>query len=514
MGELDFLLERTMGEGTEDSVSRLLEILPRNSGAIGEFRDLLVKSPYCRDICPLLFAHLVEMYLTNISNSSALEELLTFFPPCCRPLELHTFALESWILLWKKSCHCTGPNSDCQLSRARSLVAHIVTELVRHADKGPLHRNKENFTLSIAGQILGKFLIPESGKPTHAITDKWFDSVFQICDIMDTLSQNEVAESNVQANAEVALRMLAGTLLCQLVHSDYSNTRRTLECIMNHPTLLSSVTNKLLTLNPNKLPEEPISSRSADFELEDYDIALFVLAHKLNPQVSPRLIPMLWSETKKMGVEITAALCLLRSPFPVFGFQLSEILLEPTMVKSNQTVGWLEELITMATTFGDETLLSLEKRQTIYTRMHSALFAAEPEQATRLCLEIISRSRADCTVGIFIKVLKDIWAQNNLNMEHFHKVVRQVCSSSYQVIDGMDSLKSILNWARLAYLKAVPGSLVEADRTFYDFTKGISCQLDIELSRLGEDQAMQRTRLAFIGHLVSRVREILGQQLS
>jgi hypothetical protein len=316
MEDLDFLLHKNVGDGIEESVSQLRDIFERIEGAIKKFSSLLMRSDYCRDICPPLFPYLVEMYLEERAGSVAVEDLLLSLPSHCRPSALHTAALDSWIELWKRSCSCRGPNSVCLLSNARSLVANIILGVILKAEKGLLYKNKENFTLSMAGQVLSKFLIPESVNPIHMISESWLDSVIVICDIMNSLSSPDESDSpNVQANSEISLRMQSAVLLCQFVHFK-SCSHRILKYLVNHPRLLSAASTKLLAIKECVPSQIPSADRSADFELEDYDIALFVLAQSLNPTVSPKFIPMLWSEDKQADVRQKASRCLNQSPFP------------------------------------------------------------------------------------------------------------------------------------------------------------------------------------------------------
>ena len=352
---LDFLRDKSVGENVEVSMSRVKTLLYENPEAVMEFRGLLNDSPYCRDICPILLPQFVEMYLQDIEDRYNIDDLVMFLPVCCLPNELHEFALDSWISLWAKSCECPGPGSDCRLSQARSLVGHVIIEVLKTTVTGPLYRNKENYVLSISGQLLSKFLLPESDRPVHTISARWIECVVSICDIMNSLTESEVSETNIQANSEVSLRLLADLAICQLLRPRGINDSVTLKYIVNHSQLLSTVENKLLNLDGEKTG----SDRSANFELENYHIAIFVLLATMRPEVRPKLMPMVWSDSRRKCVLMWSSLALLRSPFPTFGVELSLSLLTQGLVKSDMSAIWLEELLTVANSVGDERLLSL-----------------------------------------------------------------------------------------------------------------------------------------------------------
>ena len=519
MGELDFLLTKTVGEETQESASAVLTAIKDSPGCVKEVLSMLHTSMYCRDIAPLLLSGLSQMYVRGHSHESTIEDIFALLPTVCRPVELHSLSLETWIELWGMTCECTLLNSECQLTKARSLVAQIIITIIRNVEKGPLLRNRENYVLSIAGQLLSKFLIPETERPLHSISLRWITCVTDICDILCTLVDQDKSDATTQANAEISLRMMAGLLECQLLHSgslfdvEEGFNLQALNYVTPHQLLLSTLCSKLPCISGDK--ESPSETRSADFELEDNDIALFVLASHLKPKVSPRIVPMLWSYPKRFGVSIQAARCLLRSRHPVLGARLSVSLLEDNHVTScpQSLCGlWLEELIVMATSYGDENVMSLESRRNVFACMSKAVMGWDCGEACSTLVCIIGRCKSDSTVGIFVKLLKDLWAKNNLSVDLFHQVVKLTCASEYQVLDGIDTLKSILNWARLVYLRSPP-SLTESDLIFLNFVKDVLNRVRIELKLVANVQdpesAMKRTRLEFIGHLASRVCEIL-----
>jgi hypothetical protein len=170
----------------------------------------------------------------------------------------------------------------------------------------------------------------------------------------------------------------------------------------------------------------------------------------------------------------------------------------------------IESLLTLATSHGDESFMSLEDRQSIFTDISSYIANLEVSLAVEICESITRNSSVDSVVGLSIKMLKDTWAQHSGSIEVFHRTVKILASSDYQVMDGMDSLKSLLNWARLVYL--IPeNKSPNLDAIFGDFLGEISRKIDIELNMLNQDEFadMKRTRLVLVGHLVARVKELL-----
>jgi hypothetical protein len=527
MSELALIFKESLHSLSEEDVKLVVDCIKKDPGEINALQELLRSSIHCRDMAPLLLTGLSEMYLDTPARSTEIEELLKLFPTVCRPAELHALSLETWISLWQRSCSCTTHvTHECRLNNLRSIVGLIVVEVIRKAQKGPLSRNKENYMLSIAGQLLSKFLIPELEHPVHSINQNWIECVLGICSGLREWSANDAPEQQRSANAEISLRMLSGLLSCQLIRledpfgNNHNMESNEISDLISDPVLLSTLTTKVssLELPAVGLNLSPPASRSADFELESSDLALLVLASDLAPSLSTTVIPMIWSFPKQADICVKVALILLRSRFPTLGAIWSVRVLKDRSPRFDQIFRshfsdvWLEELIGTATSFGDETVMSLQDRQSIYTGVFDALLASEHSVASTLCLSVIARSRSDATVGIFIKILKDVWAKDNLSTDLFHKVVELSCTTEYQVVDGIDSLKSILNWARLVYLRSSV-SASPSDVAFQEFLNGVSRQIDIELGILmprsdGESE-MKKTRLVFIGHLVSRVKEIM-----
>jgi len=522
MAHLDFLLTKSIGEDCDENASSVLRVVAESPGAMEELLKLLRQSIYCRDIAPLLLSGLSEMYVAGHSRQETLEEVFQLLPAVCRPIELHTFALEAWVELWRQTCDCAGVNSKCRLSRARSLIALMIVSILKITEKGPLRRNRENYLLSISGQLLSKFFIPEAERPVHDISKHWIECVTSICDILSSISEEEGSETTTQANAEIALRMLSALLASELVHAGdiFQNgiSGEALTYVAPSPALLNTLCSKLTLLKPSNQTETFQGPRSADFEIENSDIASFVLASRLLPDIAPRIVPMLWSFPKQADVEIEAARCLLRSRFPALGARLSVALFEDLRVaEASESLcsQWLEELILMVTSSGDETVMSLDARRNVFACMQKAQMSWDTEKVCNICIAIIGRCKSDSTVGIFVKLLKDVWTKDRLPVDLFHRTVKLTCSAEYQVLDGIDTLKSVLNWARLLYLRS-PSSLSESDSAFGNFVKEIISKLNFELKSLetesDPESEMKKTRLVFIGHLASRVSEILENE--
>ena len=73
------------------------------------------------------------------------------------------------------------------------------------------------------------------------------------------------------------------------------------------------------------------------------------------------------------------------------------------------------------------------------------------------------------------------------------------------MVDAVDSLKSLLNWGRIFFLKKTDEG--ESKVLKQELTK-LASQVDVEM-RLVTDP-VQQTRVVLIGHLLARVRELIG----
>jgi hypothetical protein len=177
------------------------------------------------------------------------------------------------------------------------------------------------------------------------------------------------------------------------------------------------------------------------------------------------------------------------------------------------TPEWLEELLMIATSFGDESFLSINDRQNIFRSVSHCMAQCPIDAGARVCLAVIRRSHSDSVLGLFLKMLKDMWTTHASTNDLFHQAVELIASSDYQVIDGIDTLKSIFNWARLVYLKS-PNLGNGCDIALSTFLNEVMSKIDVELQLLmsvdDEESEMKKTRLVFIGHLAARVREIMS----
>lgn len=522
MGKLDFVLKSDGPTGSiQGDADRVLTLLGEDPDLIVELESALLDYKYPREVAPLLLDGVVDLCKLHEDSSRKLESFLLSLPRYCHASELHTFALDSWIRIWNDSCECSGPEARCNLMRIRGTLAVMISDVIGRTTKGPLFRNKENFLLSAAGQFLSKFWIPESEDPIHFISDAWVESVLIICRNLHSLSIGCEAETQAAANLEICARLIAAVLACMFARPRNEQVTETiLDYVVGNAPLLSMLNSKMVSLTPPLSMYISCGSRAADFELEPADVALFVWAGVMRKNMSPCVIPMIWSIGKRADVLVRSALCLLRTSTVLKpGLSLSIDILSDLEVVSvaiqrvSLTPEWLEELLTIATSFGDESFMSLTDRQNIFQTVSNCMTQCPMSAGARVCLEVVKRSHIDSVIGLFLKMLKDMWTTHASTNDLFHEAVKLVASSDYQIVDGIDTLKSILNWARLVYLKS-PNLNNECDATFGGFLKEVISKIDLELELINtmtdEESEMKKTRLVFIGHLAARVREIMS----
>lgn len=521
MGKLDFLIRSDASSGSiEADADRTLTLLREDPASIADLHLALKDFQYPREVAPLLLEGVVDLGKRHEGHAQMFEHYLLSLPAYCHPSELHTFALDAWVKIWTDSCECVGPEARCNLMHFRSILAVIISDVIGRATKGHLFRNNENFLLSAAGQFLSKFWIRQAAHPVHFVSPLWVESVLIICRNLHTLSMGCESDTQTTANTEICARLLAAILAC-MTNTPRSGevTKIVIDYVVKNKPLLSMLNSKLISLTPPASLSFSCELRAADFELDSADIGLFVSAGVMCNNIAPCVIPLIWSSCKRADVLVRSAMCLLRTSTALTtGLKLSVFLLNDVETASVAiqrvplTPEWLEVLLMIATSYGDESFLSITDRQNIFRSVSNCMAQCPIDAGARVCLAVIRRSLSDSVLGLFLKMLKDMWTTQASTNDMFHQAVELIASSDYQVIDGIDTLKSILNWARLVYLKS-PNLGKGCDKAFSSFLNEVMSKIDVDLQLMksmdDEESEMKKTRLVFIGHLAARVRDIM-----
>jgi len=510
------LIEADIHQGSQ--VSRMFQSEGDNSRFVSTIQKCLRDSESTRVEFPMFLDDMAERVLNDPSIDLAeVEGLFRWLPQVCNTAELHTFGLEVWIKIWTRTCECAmNSRSDCRLSVLRSLLAMLLNEAIIGAKSGYLYSARENYLMSLGGQVLSKFWLPETVEPRHRISSSWIRMNTGICQSL--MDQPSITPTDNQVFEEVCIRLLSAQLEALVVRvsswfspaslEGFEDSVRPLhQLFLEYPTLLNVLGTKLSNLDPSV--QAPVKERHADFELVSSDLALFVLVDSVIDLPSPRLIPTIWSKSRKADVLNRTCSTLLRSEHVAAGMVLAVRSID-SLRPSNVV---LEQLIEKATTFGDETFMSITDRKTVFTCIQTYLNSMESaDEAIAICTEIIERSRVDSVVGIFVKILKDIWnRKSEKDFGLFFRVASVLLIDPFPVMDGLDTLKSVLNWARLAILLS-PKHMTDEMEMFRKTLDKISRNIDVELSKHGpSEDDIGKTRLLFIAHLVARVKELLSQ---
>lgn len=497
------------------SISSLISYLPR----------FISESELVRDKLPVFIVP-VSVYSVN-DDSVDMTEVADLFEKLvqhCHVGEVHTFGLEAWLNLWSRNCTCSGElTKACRLSEMRSVVARLLNVCIAQASKGYLAKSKENYLMSLSGQVLSKFWLPEIVQAKHSVSSGWVKTNIDLCRsllVLATLSSP--CDPQSQVLVEVAIRLISAQLEAIAVRcTDWSLKefepyfKTTLELFVDFPILLNTIETKISNLDPSVKIEA--CERSADFELVSSDLALFLLFDAFYVHFSTRrIIPIIFSEEKKSDVINRACLSLMGSECVRAGVAVALAL------SFTPTSALLEKLIETATSVGDEGFMKISDRKNVFQFVHDSLVSrTDPARSFDICREIVLRSKVDSVVGIFVKILKDVSSKGSeSSREIFFSIANSpgLLDSDCPVIDRMDCLKSLLNWARFVLVKS--RSLhenSEFESIFESKIHRLSSLIDAELNLAQQTEQKVKndiaiTRLLFIAHLVARVKELLSDR--
>ena len=491
-----------MVSDTMDAQVALLKNLIRTSHSqLTCFIPLLRKSRVLRDISPLLIEDLLEVLMVCDTHLlTGIIAIFDFFPKCFRPLEMYTFCMESWVNLHKRTC---GNNSDCRIALGRSVVASMITDVITRTEKGPLFRNRVDYLMSFGLQLMSKYF---NSAPVHA-HDEASNSrmVSSLLRIVESLGSRSSQELDKSVEFEVSIKLIAS-----LVRFNARARLRTDSCELSDllfridPSVLNLITTRLQLLHLN---ESRPSDDSGDYEILDTDIAALVLA-------IPAIVPLIWSASMRLHHLLISSLIILKN------FQDDPSLIRLAVCEglkqlsghffqsSAELTLLLRLVIEISTSVGDEDLLSLTERKSAYELVYGIMTRQiDPIESVETCFTIVSQSRIDACVGIFVKIAKDIESKKESNDSAFYRFSRSILES-LDVVNSTDSLKSILNWARLFYLSKKFERNKAQDDWVYLKLGEVAREIDVEQSQC-ESGSVQQNRIIFIGHLVNRVRELV-----
>lgn len=488
-----------------------------------DMRLRLADTMSVRDNAPLAVQQLVRILLEDDAESRRLSsEVLEYLPVCSRPNELHMMLLDSWTWLWRADAleYALDSEGVCRLSNARSLVAFVIVDVLLRTKKGPLFKYQGNHMLTFAGQLLSKFWLPEARQCVRVInssSDKWLVSLTRMIDFFLCSEEGGLDATRTTVNIEVGLRLVSAAVAKLSLQESVDNSvlMSIFSVFKNSPDCDKYLEAKYSMLD-SFVVAPCLSERPADLELCDSDIALLVCYAEIKCVWNPSFLPLIWSEKTRteilignvillllsydhIGIGMDAGVCVLSGPEIANTLQL---LTESVVEK------FFRILTEKATGWGSEEDYSLLRRQTLFKLISACMHSMAKEKVFSVCEAIVTHSQSDGCIGLILKVAKDKAGNDE---EVFFRFARLILNESeYQILDGMDTLKSLLNWARLV---CGPGRQLEETNIKWLARRMDSLAKQVDLALVAESDSksgVQYTRLLFIGHLLGAVRDLMG----
>jgi len=404
--------------------------------------------------------------------------------------------LDEWIEL--HSVKCTHEDVDpnvCTIALSRSIIAKMIINILDRTKKGALYKHRDNYLMSFGLQLISKYYTVLPVKTHHQVHAAMVDCTLTL---ITTISEEEIEDPNrVAVHTEVGVKLLACIArFDQAIENDVLFER-----IPSH--VLNLITARAQLIRSDSSVDE---EDTGGYEILNLDIAILICR-------IPRILPLIWSTEKRLQIQIVMSQFLMRhegsSRFVCEGILMASKILKKVTVSHfliPRAGEWLQLMIELATSFGSEEDFSLTERQAVYTGVHGFLTTSQTN-AMEICMEIISRSRSDACIGIFVKIAKDLWKDT---ADVFYKCCHLVLTDMHDIMNACDAMKSILNWCRLFYLSPDTRSLRDPreDEWLRDTLGTLSRGIDSALAK-SESNEMAKTRIIFLGHLLARVRDIM-----
>ena len=489
----------------DDSGSRvelLKKLIRQHPDELDCYASVLRNNLFLRNVSPLLINDFVgALIICGEGSIRPICDLLLFLPACLRPMETYTFCMESWVDLHQQSCRHEERVTGCRIALARSVIASMVTDLITRTEKGPLFRNRVDYLMSFGMQLMSKYF---NASPIHAnnstSNDRMATNLLKIAESMSACAKsNNHTDIGHSLESEVCIKLLASLVQfrfrAKLDHTclDIIELLRRIDS-----AVINAITTRLEILQPSTATED-----TGGYEVSDYDIAVLVVG-------VDGILPLIWSPKKRSLHMLDACNLLLETGQESVRVALTHGINYcsnfPGSLRSPAVVKFLRLSIETATSVGDEELLSLSQRQSVYTAISKTLSdRPDPMETIQICLEIVRETRIDSCAGIFVKIAKDVEQKIESEMTSFYSFAHSVFDGeTVDVINTTDSLKSILNWARLLYIAKSVRRDKKEDEWFGEVLNELTTQLNPELP-----DAELHNRISFIAHLVDRVKELM-----
>ena len=495
------------------------------SAKIDEIRLSFRQSDQMREVGPLLIRNLCNMWLSSESDiKCSIAELFNEISIASRQHEAYTFFVEAWV--------------DFKNAQLRSVILTCFSNILSKAQKGPIAKKKTHFVVQVCSLILNDyFLTDKSSEESVCMIEASMTLLKGL-----TFEQNNVFSEEMRINdmASLCLNDTLATLLLRITRfisykltSDHTHKKCCDSSVVSNErsNYLKSVRSQLIALSSGMSDVMNLVYRrckslklcdghQAAIDLQDLDLGWWISSVS-----DTKSFPWVLTSESRFDLLIKSS-CLHaktnQAPQAVTdfvaAFELSSQSLQLNDSLSSTMYHLIELAVSAPPSFGplaSPVGLSGEQRQTIFAVYKGLTQKINFPDIVEITLEFVSDSRQDSAVALFLKVAKDRWAdeKSEKSLETFFKICKNIFSSEFSILDGIDSLITLMNWLRLVALREP--ELTMNHKEFFSTQLAIQARkVDAELSALKtrntEVSALQETRVIMYADLIKRVKEICG----
>ena len=487
-----------------------------------------------REAGPLLILPITNAWNDHqLPVQELLEKLLLEISLICKHHESYTFFLEAWV--------------EHKVTGLRSIVLCCLTNILSKAKKGPIANKKTQFMTQMCSLLLNNyFRVTEDLEHDGSV-----DLIPSVQYFLDQITQQDVfaEESTMNDMAAICRKDLLATVYLRverfMMMGDSTGARSlSLKLPFTGSHLIVDTWN-LIHARAKALKSKE-SENSSYFDLQDADIAWWI-----SSIADRKGFPFPWSRNFRLLLLMKAARFHAREEmnatravkdFKLAGemlvglpcsegtgnFSCSHVDLAVNHLEIDflsQAVDALAAMVSLATTapphdgpLGDQRKgLSMTNRQQVYVTYSSIIRSLSLDDCMDYTWKFLCDSRNDSAIGIFTKVAKDRWAaeagrESEYAQGIFLKIAKNIIASEFSVLDGLDSLFSVLNWIRFVALSSE--SFTKKHKEFFrDQISILSRKVDAELAGVrgssSSESEMREMQVISVSDLLRRVSEIL-----
>jgi len=497
-------------ERTEEVIPELYS-LPQNEYGISKLASLdegMHTIQGLREMGPLMIKPLTTLFSKREDNQFSLnfgvsiKQLLFKISSVCRSHEAFTLFVEAWV---------DYPGNH----ELRVYLQMCMTVSLTIASTGPLAKNKTQFLVQLSSLILNSYFKPGKAEEginsvlklalaegiTRLITECSNALVFQV-----EHDRNEMA---VVCRLDILTVLLLRVNRYLACHTQQFPGQERISLSILHKEFFHGAANYSEIYRIILGRAKSLKSRQVEhapyMDLLESDVAWFV-----SSSVAENSLPVILSPDLRLEMLLRAASNHAAAGEAIQAFRDFKRAGQEAK-KFPEYFQPLGDLIELATSSPPESPgapgLSMCQRSEIYTTFVNLMKLADIDRVMEVTWKFVVGSRNDSAVGIFIKVAKDRWADSAEISPRCFNFLEQISSNIFAsdspVSDGIDSLTSLLNFARFIIIKHKPDSLRNLLKKNLEIA---SRKIDAELAAVSGDQ---HTRVLTVGALLGRVKELL-----